>query len=164
MTDLTPLGQLLEGARSKSGLSQNEAARRAGASGTTWRNIIRGYAEHGGNRVPFAGSPKRVAEMARAVGAQSFELREAGRADAANALHDIELEEKHPGKTASEIDDESETIAAEVREMLQRQGRDLDARQRRVLFRWARNLLETLDEFETGKIAENISDSEKERL
>jgi transcriptional regulator with XRE-family HTH domain len=148
MTDLTPLGGLLEGARKKSGLSQNEAARRAGITGTTWRNIIRGYAGHGGTPVPYDGKPKTVADMAQAVGVQSFQLRDVGRADAANALHDIELAEKFDGMATQEIEEKSKALATELREMLERQGRDVGARQRRVLDRWARTLLETLDEFD----------------
>jgi transcriptional regulator with XRE-family HTH domain len=148
MTDQTPLGHLLEAARTKSKLSQNEAARRAGISGTTWRNVVRGYAEHGGNRVVFEGKAQTITEMARVVGIQSFQLREVGRADAADALQDLELEQKYGDKSNQELLDESEHIALEVQEILKKLGRDLDARQKRVLRRWAQSLIATLAEFD----------------
>lgn len=149
MTDQTPLGRLLEDAREGLRISQNEAARRASSSGTTWRNVIRGYAEHGGNQVEFRGAPETVARFARVVGVESYQLRQAGRADAADALQDIELDEKYGDKTTRELQEESEAIAAEIHEMLRRQGRDLDSRQRRVLDRWSKLLIETLDDFDS---------------
>jgi transcriptional regulator with XRE-family HTH domain len=148
MTDLTPLGALLEAARARSGLSQNEAAKRAGISGTTWRNVVRGYAEHGGSRVPAEGRAQNVASMARVVGVRSFQLREVDRADAAEALQDSELDQKHGGKSNQELLEESEHIALEIQEILRKLGRDLDARQQRIVRRWAHSLIETLAEFD----------------
>lgn len=148
MTDQTPLGALLEAARIKGGLSQNEAAKRAGISGTTWRNVVRGYAEHGGNRVPADGKAPNVASMARVVGVRSFQLREIGRADAADVLQDQELDEKYGGKSNQELLESSEHVALEVQEILRKLGRDLDARQQRIVRRWAQSLIETLAEFD----------------
>lgn len=77
MTELPPLGALLESARKRKRLSQNAAATAAGISGTHWRRVVRGE---------YEGTAETVAHMARAVGVTPAELEAVDRADAANEL------------------------------------------------------------------------------
>lgn len=149
MTAHSPAGRLLEAARRRLGISQNEAARRAGVSGTTWRNVIRGYAEHGGSRVPYPGSPDTVARFAHVVGVLPDELEAAGRPDAAQALRAVGQEGAGGQHSATEaLLVGSEEVIAEIEVILERRGVHLDRRRRRVVGRFAAHMLETLAELD----------------
>lgn len=148
MTDLTPVGRLLEDARKRLGLSQNEVARRAEASGTTYRNVIRGYSEHGGNRVPFNGAADTVANFARAVGVDSAALREAGRVEAANILLDTEIRSKHGHKTEAQLKAESDAIADQIRDIMRRRGMERDSEEAQQLDGWVVTLAEKIAEYD----------------
>lgn len=89
-----PEGVALEQARRRAGLSQNEAGRKAGISGTRWRQIVSGVQPSGGGQIPVTGNARTVARMAWAVGLAPEELDEAGRDDAASELRDLLAE--HP--------------------------------------------------------------------
>jgi hypothetical protein len=66
--DLTPLGKLLEHARSEVlHLSAREAARRAGISPTRWSQVVTGHAWRGGVRMPIRSTMRTVVAMALAV-------------------------------------------------------------------------------------------------
>jgi hypothetical protein len=66
--DLTPLGKLLEHARSEVlHLSGREAARRAGISPTRWSQVVTGHAWRGGVRTPIRSTMRTVVAMAMAV-------------------------------------------------------------------------------------------------
>jgi hypothetical protein len=66
--DLTPLGKLLEHARSEVlHLSAREAARRAGISPTRWSQVVTGHAWRGGVRTPIRSTMRTVVAMALAV-------------------------------------------------------------------------------------------------
>lgn len=84
-TPQPPEGATLEAARRRLGISQNEAARRAGISGTRWRQIVKGR-QTGAQAGPVTGSATTVARMASAVGLSAEDLEEVGRADAAEVL------------------------------------------------------------------------------
>lgn len=77
MTDLTPLGDLLEHARERLSISKREAARRAGISEGRWRQIVSGQ-QRSGDAI-IAVNPRRitVAAMARAVGVAEDEALQA---------------------------------------------------------------------------------------
>jgi transcriptional regulator with XRE-family HTH domain len=65
--DLTPLGALLEEARTRKGLSKREAARQAGISEGRWRQVVTGIQKAGDVAVPVNPRANTVAAMARAV-------------------------------------------------------------------------------------------------
>lgn len=89
--DLTPLGELLEAARrqARPKLSQNEAAKQAGVSGTTWRRVIKGTARFGGVDVAYNGAPDTVARMARVLGVRPEQLVAVERPEAAQELQEL---------------------------------------------------------------------------
>lgn len=79
-----PEGELIETARKRASMSQNKAAKRAGISGTRWRQIVKGVASGGrGIEIPAHGNAETVARMAQAVGVTAEELSEVERDDAA---------------------------------------------------------------------------------
>ncbi|MEV4371685.1 helix-turn-helix transcriptional regulator [Nonomuraea sp. NPDC049637] len=87
-------GRLIEEARERLNISQNKAAKRAGMSGTRWRQIVYGSASGGpGITNPVVGNPTTIASMAHAVDLTPDELAQAGRDDAASELRAI-LREK----------------------------------------------------------------------
>lgn len=133
-------------------LSVREAARRADLSDSRWRQIVQGFQVVSGTPVPFHAPAETIARMATVVGLTSIDLRAAGRSDAADALQDLLLDEKYGDKTNEELRAETIEIAREVAETVRRLGLDLDARQDRVLRRWARRLIEDLiDEEASGE-------------
>ena len=82
-----PEGRLIEEAREQLGISQNEAAKRAGMSGTRWRQIVYGEASGGpGVKNPVHGNPETIAKMAHVVEITVEQLEEAEREDAAREL------------------------------------------------------------------------------
>lgn len=85
----TPEGRLLESARDQAGLSQNEAARQAGMSGTHWRTIVKGGASTMRSRRGVA----TLARMAEVVGVGADDFDEIGRHDIAAQLGDGDAEE-----------------------------------------------------------------------
>jgi len=131
--------EMVSAALQELGESEAWAAQASGLDADRWHRIAEGEDR---------GTPIELARMARAVGVQSFRLRAAGHAEVANAVQDLELDEKYGDKSNQELLDESEQIAQEVQAALRNLGRDLDARQKRVLQRWAQNLIETLAEFD----------------
>lgn len=92
---LTPLGALLESAREavRPKLSQNQAAKRAKTSSTTYRRVITGIARLGGRDVPFEGDPETIARIARALDIDPAKLDEIGKDDVAYELRRILLME-----------------------------------------------------------------------
>lgn len=82
-----PEGALIENALRMKNMSGRRAAEQAGISDARWRQIVNGYMSAGGGQsVPVVGPPETVARMARVVGVTADQLREAGRADAADLL------------------------------------------------------------------------------
>lgn len=83
----TAEGALIERARQLRGLKARAAARDAGMSDARWRQIESGYASVGpGQVIPVRGPDETVARMASVVGVTAEQLREAGRAAAADVL------------------------------------------------------------------------------
>ncbi|MFB0617297.1 helix-turn-helix domain-containing protein [Streptomyces sp. AGS-58] len=81
-----PEALLLKEALRRTRMSGREAARRAGVSDTWWRAIVNGHQTIGGVRAPVTAPDDTLADMAQAVGVTPDELREAGRAGAAELL------------------------------------------------------------------------------
>lgn len=73
MSELTPLGALLEQARAQVGISKREAARRAGVSEGRWRQVTTGVQKLGSTTVPVNPRLATVLTMARAVGVDELE-------------------------------------------------------------------------------------------
>jgi transcriptional regulator with XRE-family HTH domain len=66
--ELTPLGRLVEDARTQSlGISAREAARRAGISSARWRQVVTGFQPKAGGTVPVNPTARTVIAMALAV-------------------------------------------------------------------------------------------------
>lgn len=104
-----PEGEALEAARKRLGISQNEAARRAGLSGTRWRQIASGIQSTGGVAVPVRANADTLVRMARAVGLTPEELEAADRADAATLLRGS------PAEEARRLSAEIERLVSELR-------------------------------------------------
>lgn len=85
----TPEGRLLESARERRGLSQNEAARQAGMSGTHWRTIVKGNASTMKSRRGIA----TIARMAEVVGLRASDFDAIGRLDVAARLGSDDAED-----------------------------------------------------------------------
>jgi hypothetical protein len=82
-----PEGQLIENALRMKKMSGRAAAAEAGISDARWRQIVNGYMSAGeGQALTVVGPPDTVARMARVVGVTPDQLRDAGRADAADLL------------------------------------------------------------------------------
>lgn len=77
-------GRLIEDARERLGLSQNEAARQAGMSGTRWRQIVNREAP----QMTTRRGVRTLARMAQAVGVTASRFRDVGREDVAGQLSD----------------------------------------------------------------------------
>ena len=85
-----PEGQLIANAQKRLGLSARKAAAAAGISDSRWRHIINGYQPVGqGQTIPVRAPADTLARMASVVGVTPKELAVAGRADAAEELHQI---------------------------------------------------------------------------
>lgn len=106
------MGQLLEDARERAGLSQNQAAKAVGISGTRWRQIVKGVGAHG---VPVRGADKTVAAMAQLVGVRPDQLRKVDRSTAA-----VKLEALIGAEDAETTDGDSSNENAGLRALEQR--------------------------------------------
>jgi hypothetical protein len=106
--DLTPLGKLLEHARSEVlHLSAREAARRAGISPTRWSQVVTGHAWRGGVRTPIRSTMRTVVAMALAVQVDPAEALEvAGMPATPQAIEavvsDLQARRDAPAATAPE--------------------------------------------------------------
>ncbi|MDG4832382.1 helix-turn-helix transcriptional regulator [Solwaraspora sp. WMMD1047] len=67
--ELTPLGQVLDDARERLGLSGRQAAQRAGISEARWRQVVTGRQSKGGGRVAVNPGTLTIVAMALAVDA-----------------------------------------------------------------------------------------------
>lgn len=111
-------GEALEAARKRLGISQNEAARRAGMSGTRWRQIVSGVQSAGGVVVPVRATDEALARMAGAVGLPPEELEAADRADAAALLRGSPAEEAR--RLSAEIEHLVSELPPKDRERIER--------------------------------------------
>lgn len=113
----------------------DEVAEAARMAPDRWRSIIGGV---------HHALPAELARMAQAVGVQTFQLRRAGRADAADALQDLEIEEAHGDKSRAEIEAEADEIVEEMMEAIRKRRLDRDPGKMRVVRKVLRGLAETL--------------------
>lgn len=115
-----PEGVALEAARKRAGLSQNEAGKRAGISGTRWRQIVSGVQPSGGGQIPVRGSARTVARMAWAVDMPPELLEEKGRDDAAQELRDLLADHPELNALRTEIASLMAKLPPKRRERLER--------------------------------------------
>jgi len=94
-----PEGNLIKRALAASGISQREAARRAGISDTRWRQIVTGYQAVGGTKASFRSPDDTLARMAYVVAVTPEELEEADREGAANALRALQARQAELAST-----------------------------------------------------------------
>lgn len=124
-------GRLIDEARGRlrPTVSQNEAARRAGITGTHWRQIVKGEA----GDLKSTRGVRRVARMAEVVGVTPEELETAGRPDVAEDLRIATAEEARPRRSAAELAElvrNDPELAAAMWELIEA-GARLRARQER---------------------------------
>jgi hypothetical protein len=118
-----PEGLLLEQARDRMDISQNEAGRRAGITGTRWRQIVYEVA-------PTMTSPrgvKTLVRMARAVGVGHEQVNGVGRGDVADQMRSEQQPAEEP--TIAELAAELEEIRR-VNADLARRLEEIEARHR----------------------------------
>ncbi|WTN22082.1 helix-turn-helix domain-containing protein [Streptomyces canus] len=104
---------LIKEAVRRARLSGREAARRAGLSETRWRQIVNGYQDVGGMRIPVTAPDETLVRMAEVVSLTPEQLRQAGRSAAAELLDELAAPPtaaSTPGAPAS--NDQVEAIAA----------------------------------------------------
>ncbi|MEU8278166.1 hypothetical protein ACFYOK_37635 [Microbispora bryophytorum] len=107
-----PEGALITAALKAAGISVRAAAGRVGISDGRWGQITRGYQNVGaGQYAPVRGPALTVAKMANVAGVTPQELEEAGRADAAEKLREIQ--------SATAIPHDTSRLAIEIRELQQ---------------------------------------------
>ncbi|MEV7805084.1 hypothetical protein AB0O28_19245 [Microbispora sp. NPDC088329] len=105
-----PEGALITAALKAAGISVRAAARRVGISDGRWGQITRGYQNvSAGQYAPVRGPALTVAKMANVAGVTPQELEEAGRADAAEKLREIQ--------SAAVIPDGASRLAVEIRKL-----------------------------------------------
>jgi transcriptional regulator with XRE-family HTH domain len=110
-----PEARLLRRKRIARGLSPAQAAELTGVSGSTYRQVENGYhIPARGLKVPKIAPPETLAKMLHAFGATPRELIKAGRADAAEILEGIILEEAAVTQAAERPADDRERIEAAV--------------------------------------------------
>jgi transcriptional regulator with XRE-family HTH domain len=110
--DQPPEGLLLEQARDRLGISQNEAGRQAGISGTRWRQIVYGKAAE----MTSPRGVKTLARMARVIGVRDEHLDDVGRGDVASELRAMLAEEQLAADGAPTLPE----LAAEVADLRRR--------------------------------------------
>jgi hypothetical protein len=84
-----PEAVVIKDALRRARLSGREAARRAGLSETRWRQIVNGYQDVGGVRIPVTAPDETLVRMAQVVSVTSDQLRQAGRSPAAELLDEL---------------------------------------------------------------------------
>jgi transcriptional regulator with XRE-family HTH domain len=127
--DQPPEGLLLEQARDRLGISQNEASRQAGISGTRWRQIV--YEKAAEMTSPRG--VKTLARMARVIGVQHEHLDDVGRGDVASELRAMLAEEQlaaHEAPTPEKLAAELARLRADHAE-LRREFEELQGRDRK---------------------------------
>lgn len=85
-------GQVIEAARKRRRMAVRTAAKRAGMSERRWYQIVNGFQNVGGQRIPVTGPAGTIARMAQVVGVMPEQLRQAEREDAAEELSALPLE------------------------------------------------------------------------
>jgi transcriptional regulator with XRE-family HTH domain len=123
-------GRLIDEARDRMGISQNEAARRAGMSGTHWRNIVKGVV----GAMDSRRGVRTVMRMAQVVGVRSEQMAEAGREDVAEALQPTSAE------LLAEAHADMDAIEAELDRRIRRMWQASDRAQLEELLRTLRAL------------------------
>jgi transcriptional regulator with XRE-family HTH domain len=122
----------LRTARERLGISQTEAARRAGMTAHTWCNYEVGSRTVSGVRIPSIAPAATLARLARAVQMDPDDLRRAHRADAAEAYQRLWPSGAHDGRPLILRE------AADVWDQLDGAGRTQLEQHLETLVEWAR--------------------------
>lgn len=112
--ELPPEGRLLEQARDRLDISQNEAARRAGITGTYWRQVVRDKAPG----LTTERGVRTLVKMAQAVRVQADQFEDIGREDVAAKLR---ARDGAPAPTVEELAARLAELEAKFDELM---GRD----------------------------------------
>jgi hypothetical protein len=123
---------LIRIAREAKGISPETAAAQMPHkfSGSSWRQIEAGY--RGRERKPVRGRPSTVAAMAHTVGLTADRLEEAGRADAAEILREIERQET---QQQGQVPETLSMAPPHVRRMIEAALEDVDPQDRPEVLR-----------------------------
>ncbi|MFE2424852.1 helix-turn-helix domain-containing protein [Streptomyces hokutonensis] len=121
-----PEAVLIKEALRRARLSGREAARRVPISETRWRQIVNGYQDVGGVRIPVTAPDETLVRMAQVVNVTSEQLRKAGRDSAAEILDELSqppTPASTPGASASNAQIEAitallATLTPEAREQV----------------------------------------------
>lgn len=129
---------LIRSALQRIGETDAWAAARAGVTELRWRQVTNGT---------VTADATELARMASAVGLWSGEIRKAGRADVANRMQDLELDEKYGDKTAAELDAESFEILERIKRAIEHKRDGLDETDQRIVDDQATGLAKALAAF-----------------
>lgn len=121
-----PEAVLIKEALRRARLSGREAARRVPISETRWRQIVNGYQDVGGVRIPVTAPDETLVRMAQVVSLTSDQLRQAGRSEAAELLDELSAPQtpaSTPGAPTSDAQVEAitallATLTPEAREQV----------------------------------------------
>ena len=112
-----PEGALIQRAVDRRRASVRKLAAVAGISEGRWRQIVNGYQSVGrGEYLPVTAPPLTLARMAGAAGVDAAQLREAGRADAAEELE--RLKDDEPAATTPAAAHLAETAIRKIEEVI----------------------------------------------
>lgn len=130
--------KLIEGAREKAGLSVEEAAKLADLSPDDWRHLL---AAGGTGEDELSAA---FARMARVVGVESFQLRNAGRADAAHQFQLMVARERYGHLSTEQLRLRAAQYDAAVRRALIEEGMDAGSRQLKEIDRYVQGASEVM--------------------
>lgn len=120
----------------RAGRPVEELAAAAGMDVARWRDIIAG--------VVYPAPASELARMGRVLGVSSGEIRRAGHTDAANALQDMDLDEKYGHKTSEELDAESMEILKGIRAAIEKDRARMDDTDQLIVDQQASGLAKTV--------------------
>ena len=118
--DWPALGRLIEEARDRLKISQNEVASRVEMTGTRWRQIVKGDAD----LMHSIRGLRTLAKMAEVVGLSPQQVGEVGRADVA-----AEMRPSGHAEETHEDDEKRRTLPAVLREAAEDQELTADERE-----------------------------------
>lgn len=102
-----------------------------------------------GTPTPVKAPAETLARMASAVGVQSFQLRAAGREDAALELQLLEAQGKYGHLSTDEKLSRLEEITGQINKAIQIERLDPSSHMFSQVSRWVRGLAETIVDFES---------------
>jgi hypothetical protein len=120
---LTPLGELLEAARTEVlQISVREAARRARMSEGRWRQIVLGMQAKGGGAIPVKAPPRTVVAMSLAVGVDPAQALRAAGAEASDVSVAAMVAEVHQPRAAAAPRPDTRKLVDEIERIRDMRG------------------------------------------